>query len=367
MKNKVMALRLPKNNFTRNSNSLISSRNKKYILSGNWVTKNVSFGEKAKFKFLLSNEVRLNSWVTVTPIRVRDNFFDEEFPSEEIRVTSRTMEIDFTMREELIDYLNLEDIREGNGLRFYCKVTYLDDSYEFEENTPLEVKFKPDYCSGATEYLNEDNFPYKSKVFMKITEISKLVKYFARIYNIPEVAVAGAIADEYNAVIKPGRNIIDFFQDGIVSLEPNFFIEITKNIILESETLTKLFNPTMNDLGIGNIKLDNAKRIYDLMPTEFNKINWDYTDLVSYLNTNLGCVHFAALTIKIAQSLFGKYIANYSDCAKEAVLVTFYKQGPKYYNKFLERLQENSNASIVPGEGSRVAMQRSRIIKALNN
>ncbi|RXM52155.1 hypothetical protein [Chryseobacterium sp. CH25] len=260
MKSKVMALRLPKNKPTEITNSLIESKSKKYILNGYWVTRNISFGEKAKFRFLLSDEVRMNSWVTVTPIRVRNNFLDEVFPSEEIRVTNRTMEVDFIMTEDLIDYLDLEDIRENKGLKFYCKVSYLDDSYEFEENNPLEIKFKPNYCSGATEYLNEDNFPYKSKVFLKVTEISKLVKYFAGKYNIPEVAIAGAIADEYNAVIKPGRNIIDFFQDGIVSLEPDLFIEITKNIILENETLTKLFNPTMNDLGIGNIKLDNAKK-----------------------------------------------------------------------------------------------------------
>lgn len=122
----------------------------------------------------------------------------------------------------------------------------------------------------------------------------------------------------------------------------------------------------MNDLGIGNIKLDNAKKIYDLMPTEFNSINWDYTDLVDYLNTNAGCIHFASLTIKMAKALFGKYIANYSDCTKEAVLVTFYKQGPKYFNKFYKKLQNNSKTSPIPGEGSRVAMQRNRILKALN-
>lgn len=121
----------------------------------------------------------------------------------------------------------------------------------------------------------------------------------------------------------------------------------------------------MNDLGIGNIKLDNAKKIYDLMPTEFEKINWDYTDLVDYLNTNAGCVHFAALTIKIAQALFGKYISNHPPCTKEAVLVTFYKQGPKYFNRFLKKLKEDTNYKIQAGEGNRVAMQRNRILKAL--
>lgn len=221
------------------------------------------------------------------------------------------------------------------------------------------IKFKPDYCSGATEYLKESNFPYKSVVFKK----SDLVKYFARKHNVPEVAVAGAIADEYNAVID---SWIDTAQDWTVDLYPDFYIEITKNMINESEIITKLRNPSMNDLGIGNIKLDNAKKIYDLMPTEFASMKWDYTDLVDYIQTNAGSVHVASLTIKIAQSLFSKYIKNYSDCAKEAGLVTFYKQGPKYFNKFFKKLQDDPQANPISGEGSRVAMQRSRILKALN-
>jgi|GEM_PF-2529042 len=360
---KIKALGL---NNTGNTEGLISLNNKKYVLNGYWVSKSVKFGDRAKFRFLLSNDVRLNGWVIVTLIRVRKNYFDEQIYSEELRVTSRNMEIDFIMSESLIDYLNIDDVRENKGLKFYCKVTYLDDSYEFEEKNPLEIKFVPDYCGGATEYLKEDNFPYKSKVFEKISEISDLVKYFAKKHSVPEVAVAGAIADEYNAVIKPGRNVIDWFQDGIVSLYPNIYIQITKDILSESETITKLRNPTMNDLGIGNIKLQNAKTIYDLMPLEFQKRNWDYTDLVDYLNTNVGCVHFASLTIKIGQAIFNQYISNYSDCTKEAVLVTFYKQGPKYFNKFFKRLQNNTRANPLPGEGSRVAMQRNRILKALN-
>ena len=366
---KIKALGIPKikalglGNTGENSDTLRSSKNKKYVLSGNWVSKSVNFGDKAKFRFLLSNEVRLNGWVTVTLMRIRENFFDEEMLSEEIRITNRMLEMDFIMKEELIDYFSYEDVKANKGLKFYCKVSYLDDSYEFEEKTPLEVKFKPDYCSGATEYLEESNFPYKSDVFKKISEISDLVKYFARKHNVPEVAVAGAIADEYNAVID---SWIDTAQDWTVDLFPDFYIEITKNMINESETITKLRNPSMNDLGIGNIKLDNAKKIYDLMPTEFAAMNWDYTDLVDYLQTNVGSVHVASLTIKIAQSLFNQYIKNYSDCTKEAVLVTFYKQGPKYFNKFYKKLQDNPRATPIPGEGSRVAMQRNRILKALN-
>lgn len=170
---KIKALGVPKikalglNNTGENVNILKNNTNKKYVLSGNWVSKSVNFGDKAKFRFLLSNEVRLNGWVTITLMRIRENFFNEELLIEELRITNRTIEMNFLMTERLIDYLDLEDIRKNKGLKFYCKITYLDDTYEFEEKTPLEIKFKPDYCSGATKYLEEDNFPYKSKVFEK--------------------------------------------------------------------------------------------------------------------------------------------------------------------------------------------------------
>lgn len=58
-------------------------------------------------------------------------------------------------------------------------------------------------------------------------------------------------------------------------------------------------------------------------------------------------VHFAALTIKIAKALFEKYISNYSDCAKEAVLVTFYKQGPNYFNRFFNKFRSEKPVNFV--------------------
>ena len=334
-----------------------------YILNGNWVSKNVKFGEKATFRIALNNDVRINSWINITLMRVRENYFDEQLHSEEIKITGASLDIDFIMTEDLIDYFSYEDVIKNKGLKFYCKVTYLDDTEVFEEKTPLEIKFIPDHCSGATEYLKEGNFPYKSQVFKKVSEISDLVKYFAKKYNVPEVAIAGSIADEYNSV---NGSFVDKAQDWLVDLYPEYYIELTKDIIYESEKLTKLRNATMNDLGIGNIKLRNAKEIYDKMPEEFEKKNWDYTDLVDYLQTNVGAVHVAALTIKKASLIFGKYISNYSDCTKEAVLVTFYKQGPMYFYRFIKKLKENPNANLLPGEGSRVAMQRKRILKTLN-
>lgn len=72
-------------------------RNIKYILDGYWVSKNVKFGEKAKFRINLSNDVRINSWITITLMRIRENYFDEQITApQEIRITNRNLDIDFS-------------------------------------------------------------------------------------------------------------------------------------------------------------------------------------------------------------------------------------------------------------------------------
>lgn len=339
-------------------------RNVKYILNGYWVSKNVKFGEKAKFRIDLNGNLSVDSFVDVTLMRIRENWIDEEIFTKKIQITQnkqKNIEDFFLISEELIDKLDINDVLNKKGLKFYCKVSYLNDGFEFDDKNSLEVKFIMDICDLCP--MPTENFPYKSETFKKISEISYYIKYFAQKYNIPEVAIAGSIADEYNSV---NGSIVDETQDWVVDLYPDFYIEITKNIIYESEFWTKIRNPTMNDLGIGNIKLDNAKKIYDLMPTEFAFIDWDYNDLVDYIHTNIGSVHFAALTIKIAKALLNKYIINYPDCAKEAVLVTFYKQGPRYFNKFYKKYKVDANTKIIPGEGRRVAFQRKRILQAIN-
>lgn len=336
--------------------------NHKYIQSGYWVSKKIEFGDKAKIRFTLSKDVDLkNGWVTITLMRVRDYMIDEQVISEEIRIKGLIMEHEFEITENLIDNLGISDIESNKGLKYYFKISYLDDSYEFEEKTPLEVKFKLNLCSGCK--IPDENFPYTSDVYVVISRVSNLVKFYSNYYNVPEIAVAGSVADEYNTR-KSWRIAVDWFQDEVlINWMPNFAIEFDSFINVNS----KLLNATKHDLGIGNIKLETAKKLYQQYPNEFKKRNWDYTDLVDYIRSDEGSIHLSAIVIRKATQLFQKYVGHLSQNQKEAVYVTYYKQGDLYYQKFLNNLKKNPNHKISSGEGCRVCLQRKLLVKAINS
>ena len=48
---------------------------------------------------------------------------------------------------------------------------------------------------------------------------------------------------------------------------------------------SKLLNATQHDLGIGNIKLGTAKRMYDQYQSTFERKDMKYADLVQYLKS----------------------------------------------------------------------------------
>lgn len=340
--NKVKALGL---NSVNNENPSQNFTNHKYIQSGYWISKKIEFGEKARIRFTLSNNVDLkNGWVTITLLRVKDFSLDEQVISEEIRIKGSIMEYEFEITENLIDNLKISDIESNKGLKYYFKISYLDDSYEFEEKTPLVVKFKLNLCSGCK--IPEENFPYTSDVYPVISRVSNLVKFYSNYYKVPDMAIAGSIADEYNTR-KSWRIAVDWFQDEVlINWMPNFAIEFDSFLNVNS----KFLNATKHDLGIGNIKLETAKKLYQQYPQEFKKKNWDYTDLVDYIRSDEGSIHIAAIVIRKARSLFDKYISHLSQNQKEAVYVTYYKQGDLYYQKFLSKLKKNPNHKISPGE-----------------
>ena len=128
---------------------------------------------------------------------------------------------------------------------------------------------------------------------------------------------------------------------------------------------SKWLNATKHDLGIGNIKLETAKQVYKENLKTFKNKNWDFKDIFNYIETNSGTVHLACLVIKKGQELLGKYISDYCECKKEAVLVTYYKQGDSYVEKYLKNKKTAPYRKILPGEGCRVSKQRDKLLKAL--
>lgn len=178
---------------------------------------------------------------------------------------------------------------------------------------------------------------------------------------MPPIAVAGAIADEYNTRIFP-KSIIDWFQDEIlINWMPNSFIALDE----KRQSNSKLLNATKHDIGIGNIKVETAKRIYERYKNIFGKQIADWEELIDYIRTDAGTIQIAALVIKRAQVLFGPSVKNYPAELKEAVFVTYYKQGPIYLARFRSKPSQERNNGITPGEGCRTYYQRDEFKIAL--
>jgi hypothetical protein len=214
-----------------------------------------------------------------------------------------------------------------------------------------------DTCPTPTE-----NYPYSEATFDMVRRIAPLVRKYSKQYDVPPVAVAGSIADEYNT--RTGlKAAVDWFQDDVwMNFSPNFAIQLNAWII--GGRLGKL-GATQQDLGIGNIKLETAKRYYNLNRDQFEKKDMNYADLVDYLRTDEGTVHIAALVILRAAKIFHKDLHDYSSAKKEAVYVTYYKQGPTYLTRFQNALAADPAKRIEPGEGCRVLLQRKRFLKEL--
>jgi hypothetical protein len=142
---------------------------------------------------------------------------------------------------------------------------------------------------------------------------------------------------------------------------PSSFIALDVKIGFNSKWL----NVTKHDIGIGNIKLETAKKVYERHKNRFGKQIKNWEDLVDYIRTDAGTIHIAALVIKRAQFLFGPYVKNYPLELKEAVFVTYYKQGPRYLARFHSRPAHERGKGLTPGEGCRTYYQRDEFKKAL--
>src|SRR5258708_10813403 len=205
---------------------------------------------------------------------------------------------------------------------------------------------------------------YTQETLQLISQIAPLLKRLSGLYGVPPIAVAGSIADEFNT--RTGfRTVVDWFQDDVLlNYMPNSFIRIDAWAGFN----TKLLNATKHDLGTGNIKLETARTIYLRYRDKFAKEPMDWSQLVDFIRSDEGTVQIAALVIKRGQELLGPYIAKYEDDVAEAVLVTYYKQGDAYVNRFLQKGPQgvaDAVKFIQPGEGCRVLVQRERFKQAL--
>ena len=264
------------------------------------------------------------------------------------------------------DYVGCTKLtRDGNNWMFsnaanpgfvYIPATFI----EFPEKE-IEGEI---FCKTPTE-----NYPYRDETFAVIASLAETIKAYSKRSGVPPVAVAGSIADEYNTR-KGVKGVFDWFQDSIMFRRPfrpwNWQIEISPFKGYKSGKWgPKLLNYTQQDLGKGNIKLDTAKEIYERYKKTFPNKTMDWIDLAQYIISDEGMVHVAALVIERATEELDPYLEDYPEEVKEAVYVSYYKEGPGYLGRFLKARKIDPNRRLKPGDGCRVLLQRDRFLKAL--
>lgn len=207
-----------------------------------------------------------------------------------------------------------------------------------------------------------NNFPYDTDTFGLVRSLASCIKTCSSKFGVPAIAVAGSIADEFNTRRGP-RAAIDWVQDvAVISKLPNCLIVIDAYLGIPS----KLLNATRNDLGPGNINLATAMEIYRRNVSSFPKWVTDWADLADFLLTDQGTVLVASLVIKKGMSDMALLLTGRTKAIQEAILVTYYKQGPAYVGRFMSRLKTDPAAELTPGEGCRVFHQRATFSAALS-
>ncbi len=243
---------------------------------------------------------------------------------------------------------------------------------------PPGSSFVVDTCRQTTCgcAIPTENFPYGDDTFALVTELAGLVKSYGAKYGVPPVAIAGGIADEYNT--RQGLHmLVDWFQDYLVI---RWLPDIAIRVDVWYGADSRLANSTKNDLGKGNINLAKAMQLYKDNPDAFSGRKMNYHDLVKYICSDEGTVHLATLAILEGKRVLDPHLAGLTPQKKEAIYVTFYKQGLPMMKRFHDRVQAECKARGVseadcaqldaasvpaPGEGCRVCLQRPRFLQAL--
>ena len=210
---------------------------------------------------------------------------------------------------------------------------------------------------------DEANYPYDNHTFGLISRLAHYIKSYSAKHGVPPIAVAGSIADEYN-VQRGLRRLLDWFQDKVVLTNlPSAAIDLDEKAGFKS----KFLNATRNDLGPGNINLATAREIYKRYKNDFPPEAADWSELVDFILSDRGTALIATLVIRKGKQELAQWLSNRPIEIQEALLVTYYKQGPSYIARYKARLRSQafSTATLVPGEGCRVFHQREKFKTAL--
>jgi cell wall-associated NlpC family hydrolase len=212
---------------------------------------------------------------------------------------------------------------------------------ELEE--PIEIRGVACTCDPPTEQY------YDAQTFGFVSSIRPLITSIAGRRGVPGAAVAGAIADEYNT--RRGiSGTVDDIQDAVIDSLPEFSIDIDRFFDIH----WKLLNTLENDIGPANIKVRTALELVqrgELTVPGSPPSDIQVNRIVDYLLTERGTVEATTAVIARAQRLFGPYLTEHGEELAEAVLVEYFKQGERYFDRFSRAAATNPNHRICPGDG----------------
>jgi hypothetical protein len=208
-------------------------------------------------------------------------------------------------------------------------------------------------------------FGYDAQTFGYIRRIAGLIRSAAKDKGVPPVAVAGSIADEYNTR-RGGRVALDAAQDALLDSLAEWQIDVDRFFDFDN----KLLNAMENDVGMANINVRTALELVqsgELIVPGSPRSSPRVTEIIDFLLTNRGTARTAAAVIGRAQGLFGPHLSGYSQAMREAVLVTYFKQGGSYYVRAMLAVAVDPGHEICPGDGGcRVIRNRTDLGSALS-
>lgn len=197
-----------------------------------------------------------------------------------------------------------------------------------------------------------------------VTAIAPTIEGVAQRRNVPPLALAGAIAEEYDSRRGP-HSFVDWWQDTVLPLYPEWTIDFQRI----PDFHNKAQNLLEHDISNANIHVRTALEQVEagrLVVPRSPPSDAQVSLIVDFLMTERGMVEASGAVIEQGQSLFGPYIGSYDAGYQDAVLIDFFNIGyDNYYVvNFLPKLAANPLHTPCPdpiGDGCQVLHARERL------
>jgi outer membrane protein OmpA-like peptidoglycan-associated protein len=217
------------------------------------------------------------------------------------------------------------------------------------ELTPVVATLEAEPVQVLAPYCDcppETEVDYADDTIAYIKSIAPEIAAAAAARGVSPLAIAGAIADEYDA-----HGLVDLGQDAVVPRLLEWMIDIDRFLDIEPQDLepivgedlgekgAKLLNTLENDIGPANIKVRTALALVEagaITVPGSPSGNPQVSVIIDFLMTDPGTVETTGAVIGQAQQLFGPFLGDHGDPVRDAVLMEYFKQGDTYYDRFLE-------------------------------